>query len=150
LSSDLVNDLFEDRKAWVTTTKIDSFRDPRVVTFNVGGVWERGAVGVLASRDGTVWVANAGSLEEIKNGTVVDSKRARSPGDRSVHARRSSRESVDRVETVCTSSKTDVSAVSRIGSSAAGLILMAEDIDGDIWAVLGYLSKADTNAISGA
>src|SRR5208283_914692 len=28
------------------------------------------ATGVLASRDGTIWVANAGSLDQIKDGTV--------------------------------------------------------------------------------
>ncbi len=102
LSSDLVNDLFEDREGilWVTTTNgIDSFREPRVVTFSTSeGFGREAAVGVLASKDGTVWVANAGSLEEIKNGLGhVDSKRPWSPRRPSlVHARRSSRESVDR------------------------------------------------------
>ena len=78
------NDLFEDREGilWVTTTNgIDSFRDPRVVTFSTSeGLGKEEAVGVLASRDGTVWVANAGSLDEIKNGDGhVNSKRAWSP-----------------------------------------------------------------------
>ena len=84
LSSDFVNDLFEDREGilWVTTTNgIDSFRDPRVVTFSTSeGLGKEEAVGVLASRDGTVWVANDGSLDEIKNGSGhVNSKRAWSP-----------------------------------------------------------------------
>ena len=72
LSSDFVHDLFEDREGilWVTTTNgIDSFRDPRVVTFSTSeGLGKEEAVGVLASRNGAVWVANAGSLDEIKNG----------------------------------------------------------------------------------
>ena len=42
LSSDFVNDLFLDREGilWVTTTNgIDSFRDPRVVTFSPRRGW---------------------------------------------------------------------------------------------------------------
>ena len=85
LSSDFVNDLFEDREGilWVTTTNgIDSFRDPRVVTFSTSeGLGSESAVGVLASRDGTVWVANAGSLDEHqeRDGHVNSKRRMVSP-----------------------------------------------------------------------
>jgi len=74
LSSDTVVDLFEDREGivWaVTSTGIDSFRDPSVTTFSAReGLGTDAATGVLASRDGTIWVANAGSLDRIKDGTV--------------------------------------------------------------------------------
>ena len=75
LSGDSVWDLFEDREGIVwagTTSGIDSFRDPRVVTFSaVQGLGKDLAAGILASRDGTVWVANSGSLDRIRNGTVT-------------------------------------------------------------------------------
>ena len=75
LSGDSVWALFEDREGIVwagTTSGIDSFRDPRVVTFSaVHGLGKDLAAGILASRDGTVWVANNGSLDRIRNGTVT-------------------------------------------------------------------------------
>ena len=75
LSGDSVWALFEDREGIVwagTTSGIDSFRDPRVVTFSATqGLGKDLAAGILASRDGTVWVANHGSLDRIRNGTVT-------------------------------------------------------------------------------
>ena len=75
LSGDSVWTLFEDREGIVwagTTSGIDSFRDPRVVTFSATqGLGKDLAAGILASRDGTVWVANNGSLDRIRNGTVT-------------------------------------------------------------------------------
>ena len=75
LSGDSVWALFEDREGIVwagTTSGIDSFRDPRVVTFSAAqGLGKDLAAGILASRDGTVWVANNGSLDRIRNGTVT-------------------------------------------------------------------------------
>jgi signal transduction histidine kinase/ligand-binding sensor domain-containing protein len=80
LSGDSVWDLFQDREGIVwagTTSGIDSFRDPRVVTFSaVEGLGKDLAAGILASRDGTIWVANAGSLDRIKNGTVSSIRRS--------------------------------------------------------------------------
>jgi signal transduction histidine kinase/ligand-binding sensor domain-containing protein len=74
LSSDTVLDFFEDREGlvWaVTSTGIDSFRDPSVTTFSAReDLSADAATGVLASRDGTIWVANAGSLDRIKDGKV--------------------------------------------------------------------------------
>ena len=74
LSGDSVYALFEDREGivWVgTTSGIDGFRDPPVVTFSqVEGLGKDLPAGVLASRDGTIWVANAGSLDHIVNGNV--------------------------------------------------------------------------------
>jgi signal transduction histidine kinase/ligand-binding sensor domain-containing protein len=80
LSGDSVWALFEDREGIVwagTTSGIDSFRDPRVVTFSaVQGLGKDLAAGILAGRDGTVWVANSGSLDRISNGTVTSIRRS--------------------------------------------------------------------------
>jgi len=86
LSGDSVWDFFEDREGIVwsgSTSGIDSFRDPRVVTFSaVEGLGKDLAAGILASRDGTIWVANNGSLDRIKNGTVSSIRRSNGlPGD---------------------------------------------------------------------
>ena len=74
LSGDSVYALFEDREGIVwagTTSGVDSFRDPAVVTFSqVEGLGKDLPAGILASRDGTIWVANAGSLDHIVNGKV--------------------------------------------------------------------------------
>ena len=74
LSSDTVGALFEDREGivWAATTNgIDSFRDPRIVTFSASeGLGNDGVTGVLASHDGTIWIANSGSLDHIVNGSV--------------------------------------------------------------------------------
>ena len=74
LSSDAVGALFEDREGivWAATTNgIDSFRDPRIVTFSaLEGLGNDEVTGVLASHDGTIWIANAGSLDHIVNGSV--------------------------------------------------------------------------------
>jgi signal transduction histidine kinase/ligand-binding sensor domain-containing protein len=74
LSSDTVAALFEDREGivWAATTNgIDSFRDPRIVTFSaLEGLGNDEVTGVLASHDGTIWIANAGSLDRIVNGSV--------------------------------------------------------------------------------
>jgi signal transduction histidine kinase/ligand-binding sensor domain-containing protein len=75
LSGDSVWALFEDREGIVwagTTSGIDSFRDPRVVTFSaVQGLGKDLAAGILASRDGTLWVSNSGSLDRIRAGAVT-------------------------------------------------------------------------------
>jgi len=74
LSGDSAWALFEDREGIVwagTTSGIDSFRDPRIVTFSaVEGLAKDQAAGILASRDGSVWVATNGSLDRIHNGTI--------------------------------------------------------------------------------
>jgi signal transduction histidine kinase/ligand-binding sensor domain-containing protein len=86
LSGDSVWALFEDREGIVwagSTSGIDSFRDPDIVTFSaLEGLGKDLAAGILASRDGTIWVANAGSLDRIKNGTVSSIRRSDGlPGD---------------------------------------------------------------------
>ena len=86
LSGDSVWALFEDREGIVwagTTNGLDSFRDPRVVTYSAAqGLGKELAAGILASRDDTVWVANSGSLDRIRNGTVTSIGRSAGlPGD---------------------------------------------------------------------
>jgi signal transduction histidine kinase/ligand-binding sensor domain-containing protein len=75
LSGDTVRGVFEDREGivWaVTTNGIDSFRDPRIVTFSASeGLSKDSAEGVLVRRDDTIWIAGDGSLDSIeKNGTI--------------------------------------------------------------------------------
>ena len=74
LSSDTASALFEDREGivWAATTDgIDSFRDPRIVTFSaLEGLGKDEVTGVLASQDGTIWIANSGSLDHMVNGRV--------------------------------------------------------------------------------
>ncbi len=86
LSGDSVYALFEDREGIVwagTTSGVDSFRDPSVVTFShVEGLGKDLPAGILASRDGTIWVANAGSLDHIVNGNVSSIRAGKGlPGD---------------------------------------------------------------------
>ncbi|MGA9155338.1 MAG: two-component regulator propeller domain-containing protein [Candidatus Sulfotelmatobacter sp.] len=86
LSGDSVYALFEDREGIVwagTTSGVDSFRDPPVVTFSQAeGLGKDLPAGILASRDGTIWVANAGSLDHIVNGNVSSIRAGKGlPGD---------------------------------------------------------------------
>ncbi len=86
LSGDSVYAFFEDREGIVwagTTSGVDSFRDPAVVTFSqVEGLGKDLPAGVLASRDGTIWVANAGSLDHIVHGKVSSIRTGNSlPGE---------------------------------------------------------------------
>jgi signal transduction histidine kinase/ligand-binding sensor domain-containing protein len=74
LSGDLVDDVFVDREGilWaITPDGIDSFRDPRIASFSAFEGLGNSPMGVLASRDGTIWVASFDSLDHIeKNGTI--------------------------------------------------------------------------------
>ena len=76
LSGDSVSAVFEDREGvvWaVTSNGVDSFRDPWVTRFSAseGLSKDEGARGILARKDGTVWVANLGSLDRIANRSVT-------------------------------------------------------------------------------
>jgi signal transduction histidine kinase len=74
LSSDSVDAVFEDREGilWAASpTGTDNFRDPRIASFSTMEGLGNVPMGVLAGRDGTIWVASTGSLDRIeKNGTV--------------------------------------------------------------------------------
>ena len=149
LSSEFVNDLFEDREGilWVTTTNgIDSFRDPRVVTFSTSeGLGREAAVGVLASRDGTVWVANAGSLEEIKDGTVTSIRSGHGlPGDQVSYMLedRAGNLWIGVYDGLYVFKNGRFRRISEPDHQPLGLILgMAEDVDGNIWAVCSGTSR---------
>jgi signal transduction histidine kinase/ligand-binding sensor domain-containing protein len=149
LSSDFVNDLFEDREGilWVTTTNgIDSFRDPRVVTFSTSqGLGKEEAVGVLASRDGTVWVANAGSLDKIENGTVTSIRSGQGlPGDQVSYMLedRAGNLWIGVYDGLYVFTDGRFRRIPEPDHQPLGLILgMAEDVDGDIWAVCSGVSR---------
>ena len=74
LSSDMVNDLFEDREGdiWVATSKgLDSFRDTAIQTLSKReGLHLDYVHSVLATRDKTVWIGNDGGLDALRNGTI--------------------------------------------------------------------------------
>ena len=74
LSSDNVAAVFVDREGilWAATPDgIDNFRDPRVTNFSTSEGLGGRPMGVLAGKDGTIWVASTGSLDRIeKNGTI--------------------------------------------------------------------------------
>src|SRR5580658_5825678 len=81
LSSDTVFDLYEgdDGIVWAATSDgIDNFRDLPVTTFSTStGHGPSGAASVMATKDGTVWVGNFGTLDSIRNGAVSS---VRAPG----------------------------------------------------------------------
>ena len=90
LSSDAVNTLFEDREGivWAATPDgIDKFRDPRVTSFTAVEGLGNDPMGVLASRDGTIWVANRGSLDHIEKNGIISSIRTGDglPGSRATY-----------------------------------------------------------------
>jgi PAS domain S-box-containing protein len=74
LSSDTVFDLFEsdDGAVWAATSDgIDNFRDLTVTTYSTStGSGPTGAASVMVTKDGTVWVANLGALNFVRNGAV--------------------------------------------------------------------------------
>jgi PAS domain S-box-containing protein len=74
LSSDTVFDLYEgdDGIVWAATSDgVDDFRDLPVTTFsNSTGPGPSGTASVMATKDGTVWVANLGTLDFVRNGSV--------------------------------------------------------------------------------
>jgi PAS domain S-box-containing protein len=74
LSSDTVFDLHEgdDGIVWAATSDgIDNFRDLPVTTFSPStGLGPTGTASVMATKDGTVWVANLGTLDFVRNGAI--------------------------------------------------------------------------------
>ena len=149
LSSDYVNDLFEDREGilWVTTTNgIDSFRDPRVVTFSTPeGLGKELAVGVLASKDGAVWIANNGSLDQIRNGNVTSIRSGQGlPGDQVSYMLedRAGNLWIGIYDGLYVFKDGRFRRISEPDRQPLGLILgMAEDVDGNIWAMSSGVSR---------
>jgi signal transduction histidine kinase/ligand-binding sensor domain-containing protein len=142
LSSDSVQTLFEDGAGivWaVTTSGIDSFRDPPITTFSASeGLGNDAAIGVLATRDGAVWVANAGSLDRIVSGRVESIRRQNGlPGDQVTSLLE------DRVGNLWVGVDNEL-YVFRDGrfrpvrgpdQQPLGLVVgLTEDVDGNIWA----------------
>jgi PAS domain S-box-containing protein len=88
LSSNAVDAVFVDREGVLWTAAPDwihKFRDSRVASFStVEGLGNFSPMGVLATKDGTIWVANLGSLDHIEKNGSITSIRARDglPGNR--------------------------------------------------------------------
>jgi len=142
LSGDSVWALFEDREGIVwagSTSGIDSFRDPRIVTFSaVEGLGKDLAAGILAGRDGTIWVANNGSLDRIKNGTVSSIRRSNGlPGDQvaSLLEDRAGNMWVGVDDGLYLFKDGRFHRIPEPDHQPLGMVVgIAEDIDGNIWA----------------
>jgi len=142
LSSDAVGALFEDREGivWAATTNgIDSFRDPRIVTFSaVEGLGNDAVTGVLSSHDGAIWIANSGSLDHIVNG-IVSSIRAGNglPGHQvaSMIEDRDGNMLVGVDDGLYLFKNGRFRRLPEPNHNALGLVVgMTEDVDGNIWA----------------
>jgi len=88
LSDDSVDAVFEDREGIVWAlgiSGVDSFRDPQVATFSsLEGVGKgEAASGVLASKDGTIWVNSFESLNHLVHGSTTSFRAGHElPGNR--------------------------------------------------------------------
>ena len=149
LSGDSVWALFEDREGIVwagTTSGLDSFRDPRVVTFSaVHGLGKDLAAGILASRDGTLWVANNGSLDRIRNGTVTSIGRSHGLPGSQVAAMLEDRAGniwVGVDDGLYLFKDGRFRRLAERDHQPLGMVVgMAEDIDGSVWAACGRPRK---------
>ena len=142
LSSDTVNDLFEDREGilWVATPDgIDAFRDPRIANFSAFEGLGTSPMGVLARRDGSIWVASYGSLDHIKkNGTISSISTADGlPGNRvsSMLEDHAGRMWVGVDDGLYLFKNGRFHRLSEPNHQPLGLVVgITEDINGDIWA----------------
>jgi Signal transduction histidine kinase len=143
LSSDIVNALFLDREGilWAATPDgIDNFRDPRVASLSsLEGLGNDSPHGVLASRDGTIWVANVGSLDHIeKNGAVSSIRNGHGlPGNRvaSMLEDRAGNMWVGVDDELYLFKDGRFRRLPAPDHKPLGLVVaMSEDIDGNIWA----------------
>jgi len=142
LSGDSVWALSEDREGiiWAgTTSGIDSFRDPHIVTFSaVEGLGKDLAAGILAGRDGTIWVANNGSLDHIKNGIITSIRKSDGlPGDQvaSLLEDRAGNLWVGVDDRLYLLKDGQFRRIPEPDDQPLGMVVgMTEDIDGNVWA----------------
>ena len=143
LTSNTVNSVFEDREGvlWTgTAAGIDKFRDPPVASFSsLEGLGNDLAKGVLASGDGTIWVANLGSLDHIEKNGTISSIRSRDglPGNRvtSMLEDRAGNMWVGVDDELYLFKNGRFRRMPDPNQQPLGLVVgMAEDIDGNIWA----------------
>jgi signal transduction histidine kinase len=142
LSSDAVGALFEDSEGivWAATTNgIDSFRDPRIVTFStLEGLGNDEVTGVLASHDGTIWIANSGSLDHIVNGKVSSIRADKGlPGHQvaSMIEDRAGNMWVGVDDGLYVFKNGRFGRLPGLNHNPLGLVVgMTEDVDGNIWA----------------
>ena len=103
-----------------------------------GRLGEDAAAGVLASRDGTIWVANAGSLDHIENGTVSSIRAGNGlPGDQvpSMLEDRAGNLWVGVDDGLYLFKNGRFRRLPEPNHQPLGLVLgVTEDIDGNIWA----------------
>jgi signal transduction histidine kinase/ligand-binding sensor domain-containing protein len=74
LSSETVDDLFEDREGniWVATTEgLDRFREFAIPTFSVKQGLSGRPMTALAAKDGSVWFSTSEGLDRFKGGQVT-------------------------------------------------------------------------------
>ena len=126
---------------WAATPDgIDKFRDPPVASFtSLEGLGNDLPNGVLASRDGTVWIANVGSLDHIEKNGTVSSIRTRDglPGNRvaSMLEDRAGNLWVGVDDGLYIFKNGRFHRLPEPNHQPLGLVVgMAEDIDGNIWA----------------
>ncbi|HKN20012.1 MAG TPA: two-component regulator propeller domain-containing protein [Terracidiphilus sp.] len=142
LSSDTVSAVFEDREGilWAAAPDgIDNFRDPQVTSFSASeGLGDR-PMGVLAGRDGAIWVASTGSLDRIEKNGAISSIRARDglPGSQvaSMLEDRAGNMWVGVDDGLYLFENGRFRRLPEPDHKPIGLVVgMAEDIDGNIWA----------------
>jgi PAS domain S-box-containing protein len=138
LSSDSVFELYEgdDGVVWAATSDgIDNFRDLPVTTFSTStGHGPSGAASVMATKDGTVWVANLGTLDFVRNGVVSS---VRVPGQQVSSLLEDHRGNiwVGVDDGLFLYKDGHFRRVPEPDHHALGLVLgLTEDIDGNIWA----------------
>jgi signal transduction histidine kinase/ligand-binding sensor domain-containing protein len=144
LSGDSVFGFHQDREGnlWVATTKgIDVFRDRRVATFSTReGLSTEEVVSVLGARDGTVWIGGDRALDAIRESRVSSIRAGKGlPGGQvtSLFEDHAGRLWVGIDNTLSFYTNGTFSRIDRLdGGGRMGLITgIAEDVDGDIWAV---------------
>jgi PAS domain S-box-containing protein len=141
LSSDSVNDAFEDREGnlWLTTAEgIDCFRGLPVVNFSVReGLIGDNVASVLAAHDGTVWIANHRQLDSVRGNVVSRSGLNKLPGNivTSLFEDRTGRLWVGVDNGLFVYEHGRFTPVNRPDGGHVGIVLaMTEDIDNNIWA----------------
>ena len=148
LSSDNVQGFFEDREGnvWaLTSSGMDMFRDSLVTTYAAPEGLGPAAAGVLASKDGTIWVANNGTLDRLTNGHIASIGRGHGlPGVQVTSLLEDAAGNiwvgVDDALYVFKDGK--FRHVPAPGGERLGMVSgMTEDIDGDIWAACAGKSR---------
>jgi signal transduction histidine kinase len=140
LSGELVQAFFEDREGnlWVATSKgIDMFHDLRVSSFSTHeGLSIDSADSVLASRDGPIWIGNAGHLEVLGPSGVSSQPGKALPGHQvtSLLEDHAGRLWVGIDNTLSIYQRGKFSQIKKQDGSPLGMIMgLTEDSENNIW-----------------